>query len=270
LGTSTHNIGQKGNTPLVPSWLDQPDAEDQLDTDEKEIYSTPIGEQNRFTQPRGEFTRYINSDGRDIGMAKKSIANYVRNSMGGSRNATLRLGAARNSSSRFLNITGIFASGGAQAVEQYLSLENLTKKNAMDALLAITDFICPDGGPQDEGIARNAYITAIEESPELASIPFEELTAEQMLLIVQKSMVNIVCGRIINDIGNKIIMLPENMDIAEKLVIQIKEFIKGAISDAISKLKIDINNLSQRKSIDIIDAVYQTAFEIIAEVGDDE
>lgn len=203
-------------------------------------------------------------------MAKKSIANYVRNSMGGSRNATLRLGAARNSSSRFLNITGIFASGGAQAVEQYLSLENLTKKNAMDALLAITDFICPDGGPQDEGIARNAYITAIEESPELASIPFEELTAEQMLLIVQKSMVNIVCGRIINDIGNKIIMLPENMDIAEKLVIQIKEFIKGAISDAISKLKIDINNLSQRKSIDIIDAVYQTAFEIIAEVGDDE
>lgn len=45
MGTSTHNIGQKGNTPLVPSWLDQPDAEDQLDTDEKEIYSTPIGEQ---------------------------------------------------------------------------------------------------------------------------------------------------------------------------------------------------------------------------------
>ncbi|MBM6760422.1 Qat anti-phage system associated protein QatB [Megamonas hypermegale] len=270
MGTSTHNIGQKGHTPLVPSWLEQPNTENLLNTEKNEIYSTPIGEQNRFTQPRGEFTRYINSNGRDVGMAKRSIANYVRNSMGGSRNATLRLGAARNSSSRLLNITSIFASGGTQAVEQYLSLENLSKKNAMDALLTITDFVCPDGGPQDEGIARNAYITAIEETPEIASIPFEELTAEQMLLIVQKSMANVICSRIINDIGNKIIMLPKNMNVAEKLVIQIKEFIKGAISDAISKLNVDVNNLSQRKSIDIVDAVYQTTFEIIAEVGDDE
>ena len=158
-----------------------------------------------------------------------------------------------------MNVTGIFASGGAQAVERYLSLENLSNRNATDALLAIADFVCPDGGPQDEGIARNAYITAIEESPEIASIPFEELTAEQMLLIVQKSMANVVCGRILNDIG-----------VAERLVAQIKEFVKGAISDAVSDLKVDVNNLSQHQSIDIVNEVYQTTFEIMARVGDDE
>ena len=270
MGTSSHNAGQKGNTPLVPSWLDQPDVEKQQNTEKDETSSIPIGEPNRFTQPRGEFTRYINSAGRDTGMARKSIANYVRNSMGGSKNAAQRLGAARHSSARLLNVTGIFASGGAQAVERYLSLDNLSKRNATDALLAIADFVCPDGGPQDEGIARNAYITAIEESPEIASIPFEELTAEQMLLLVQKSMANVVCGRVLNDIGNKIIMLPDDIDVAERLVAQIKEFVKGAISDAVSDLKVDVNNLSQHQSIDIVNEVYRTTFEIMAGIGDDE
>ena len=254
----------------MPSWLGQPDDEKQQEAEKDKRYQLSVGEARRFTQPRGEFTRYINSAGRDTGMARKSIANYVRNSMGGSRNAAQRLGSARNASAKLLNITGIFASGGAQAVERYLSLENLSKRNATDALLAIADFVCPDGGPQDEGIARNAYITAIEESPEIASIPFEELTAEQMLLIVQKSMANVVCGRILNDIGNKIIMLPDDIDIAEKLVAQIKEFVKGAISDAVSDLKVDVNNLSQHQSIDIVNEVYRTTFEIMARAGDDE
>lgn len=270
MGTSTHNIGQKGKTPLIPSWLEQSDEEGTPTSENNNTNPIPIGDPNRFTQPRGEFTRYIKSAGRDTGMARKSISNYVRNSMGGSRNATRRLGAARSSSARLLRVTSIFASGGAQAVERYLSLDNLAKKNATEALIAIADFVCPDGGPQDEGIARNAYITAIEESPEIASIPFEELTSGQMLLIVQKSMVNVVCGRILNDIGNKIIMLPDDIDVAEKLVVQIKEFVTGAISDAVSDLKVDVNNLSQHQSIDIVDEVYRTAFEIMARAGDNE
>ena len=130
---------------MVPSWLDQPDVEKQQDAEKDETYLAPVGEANRFTQPRGEFTRYINSAGRDTSMARRSIANYVRNSMGGSRNATQRLGVARNSSAKLLDVTGIFASGGVQAVERYLSLENLSKKSATDVLLSIADFVCPDG-----------------------------------------------------------------------------------------------------------------------------
>lgn len=83
-------------------------------------------------------------------------------------------------------------------------------------------------------------------------------------------MANVVCGRILNDIGNKIIMLPDDIDVAERLVAQIKEFVKGAISDAVSDLKVDVNNLSQHQSIDIVNEVYQTTFEIMARVGDDE
>ena len=65
-------------------------------------------------------------------------------------------------------------------------------------------------------------------------------------------------------------MLPDDIDVAERLVAQIKDFVKGAISDAVSDLKVDVNNLSQHQSIDIVNEVYQTTFEIMARVGDDE
>ena len=155
MGTSTHNGGQKGGTPLVPSWLQQPDENMQNETNGTQI--PPMGNADTFTAPRGEFTRYINSGGRDSSLGRKSVSNYISKSLGGSSNATQRMGAARSSTARLLNIAGAFASGGARAVEQYLSIENLSNKSASDAFIAITDFICPDGGPQDEGIARSAY-----------------------------------------------------------------------------------------------------------------
>ena len=34
MGTSTHNGGQKGGTPLVPSWLQDPDENMQNETEE--------------------------------------------------------------------------------------------------------------------------------------------------------------------------------------------------------------------------------------------
>lgn len=269
MGTSTHNSGQKGKTPLVPSWLQ--DTEPSVGTLPDNVDVTAqIGNQNRFTAPRGEFTRYINSGGYSSGMARKSISNYVKNSMGGSRNATQRLGSARNSTAKLLNIASAFASGGAHAVEQYLSISNLAHKSAAEAFISIANFVCPDGGPQDEGIARSAYISALCDYPELAEIPFDALNNDQMMLLVEKSMVNVVYDRIKNDIGNKIIYLPENPAISDDLVQQIKDFIKGGITDAIARLGIRANNLSQSDSLAIVDSIYETAFDIMVAAGDAE
>ena len=270
MGTSTHNGGQKGGTPLVPSWLEQPDVNPQnengLGPDGSQI--PPVGDVDRFRTPRGEFTRYINSGGRDSSLGRKSVSNYIRNSLGGSSNATQRMGAARSSSARLLNVAGVFASGGA--VEQYLSIENLSHKTASDAFIAITDFICPDGGPQDEGIARSAYISAIEESPEIATIKFEDLTSEQIMVIVERTMANAIFNRITNDIGNKIILLPQERAISDRLIVQMKDFVKGSVSDAVINLDIKAGNIRQGDSLRIVDRVYKAAFEIMESAGENE
>lgn len=259
MGTSTHNEGQKGSTPLVPSWLEQPDTNEQF---------PPIGDANRFRKPRGEFTRYINSGGRDSDMGRRGISNYIRHSLGGSTNATRRMGAARSSSAKLLNVAGVFASGGARAVEQYLSITNLAQKTANDALIAIADFICPDGGLQDEGIARLAYISAIEESPEIAAIKFEDLTSEQIMVIVERTMANAVFDRITNDIGNKIILLPQDWNVSENLIQQMKDSVKGSVSDAITALNIKAGNIRQSDSLKIVDQVYKMAFDFMIEAGE--
>lgn len=272
MGTSTHNGGQKGGTPLVPSWLEQPDVNPQnengLGPDGSQI--PPVGDVDRFRTPRGEFTRYINSGGRDSSLGRKSVSNYIRNSLGGSSNATQRMGAARSSSARLLNVAGVFASGGARAVEQYLSIENLSHKTASDAFIAITDFICPDGGPQDEGIARSAYISAIEESPEIATIKFEDLTSEQIMVIVERTMANAIFNRITNDIGNKIILLPQERAISDRLIVQMKDFVKGSVSDSVINLDIKAGNIRQGDSLRIVDRVYKAAFEIMVSAGENE
>lgn len=269
MGTSTHNGGQKGRTPLVPSWLQDTDTSTVTMPGNVDVMPQ-IGDSNRFTAPRGEFTRYINSGGSNAGMARKSISNYVKNSLGGSRNATQRLGSARSSTARLLSIAGVYAAGGVHAVEQYLSISNLAHKSAAEAFVSIANFVCPDGGPQDEGIARSAYVSALVDYPELATIPFESLNNDQMMLLVEKSMVNVVYDRIKNDIGNKIISLPDDPAISDGLVHQIKDFIKGGISDAIARLGIRANNLPQSDSLSIVDSIYETAFDIMVAAGDAE
>ncbi len=274
MGTSTHNSGQKGGTPLVPSWLDEPldgnNEPQDINPGDNNYQDENVGMPDRFSMPRNEFTRYINSGGRNTSQGRKSVSNYVKNSMGGSSNATKRLGAARSSSARLLSVAGVFAAGGAKAVEQYLSVNNLAGKKACDAFIAITDFICPDGGPADEGIARAAYISAIEDSPEIANVRFEDLSVPQIMLIVERSMVNVILGRIENDIANKVIMLPQDISIANSIISQMKDFIGGAISDAIVKVGVDVGKLEQGKSLKIVDSVYKTAFDIIVSVGETE
>ena len=96
MGTSTSNPGQKGGTPLIPSWLDDGDFPPQPQAPD------------RFTTPRADFTRFINDNkSGNSGSTRhlsRAASRYVRNSLGGSSNATTRLGAARTSAVRMFSV----------------------------------------------------------------------------------------------------------------------------------------------------------------------
>ena len=127
-----------------------------------------------------------------------------------------------------------------------------------------------DGGPQDEGIARSAYISAIEESPEIATIKFEDLTAEQIMVIVERTMANAIFSRITNDIGNKIILLPQDRSTSDSIIVQMKDFVKGSVSDAVANLDIQTGNIRQGDSLRIVDQVYKETFDIMVSAGENE
>ena len=272
MGTSTSNRGQNGNTPLVPSWLDDNGGEQQPEQPQPEQgqpeqaqpeQPQPV-DPKRFSMPRSNFTRYVNSGG--DGNLHRAVSNYVRHSLGGSKNATTRLGSARNGTIRLLSIFSSFAKSGVAETSRVYKFEDIIGKSASDVLLRIMDFVCPDGGSTDEGIARNSYIEALSTLPDWDNKPIEALTAPEFLAFAEIYMANVIEARLVNDIGNKLFALPKDVDRVESLQGQLKEYIKGAVSDAVSKLQIDIRSIDASQTKTIVDSIYRTAYDILSEL----
>lgn len=186
MGTSTSNRGQNGNTPLVPSWLGD-NGGDQQPGQHQPAQPQPAQPQpadpKRFSVPRSNFTRYVNSGGSGGGSLHRATSNYVRHSLGGSQNATTRLGSARNSTARLVSVFSSFANRGVAETSREYKLGDIIGKSASDVLLRIMDFVCPDGGSTDEGIARNSYIEALSTLPDWEDKTIESLTRLSFLLL---------------------------------------------------------------------------------------
>ncbi|MEW9123837.1 MAG: Qat anti-phage system associated protein QatB [Thermotaleaceae bacterium] len=261
MGTSTSNQGQSGRTPLVPSWLD-----DENNNDNNTIPAQADSE--RFRVPRGDFTRYVNSGGRDSGNLHKSVSQYIKQSLGGAKNATSRLGASRTSTARLMSVVSSIAGRGIAETSKVFGLGDLMGKNASDVFLEIMDFVCPDGGSTDEGIARSSYIETIESMPELSVTPIENMTEQQFLIFTETYMSNVIQERLLNDIGNKTISLPDDIGTVQMIQEQLGGYIHGAVSDAITQLNVEIRNIDSTQTRAIVDSVYEKSYTILESLSE--
>lgn len=261
MGTSTHNIGQKGTTPLVPSWLE--------DDDDKKKIMPNIGAGDRFAAARGDLTRYISSGGRDTSNARSGLSKYVKNSLGGSSNAARRMGSANRSAARLLGGYGAFVAGGVHEFERYFSLQDVSNRPISEVLTQLTDKICEDGGLIDQSIFRLAYIDALTDSPEIAGKTIAEMTPEMFLSIIKDAIANTVTGRITNDVFNKVISFPNDVDEASQLEEQVEDFIKNGVSDAFAKENINVNHLTESDANSVVTHVYERTFRFIELAGED-
>jgi len=273
MGTSTSNRGQSGKTPLVPSWLDDDGGSSPLNPQNPQKPDGGNQQQEnkpqqpnpkRFSAPRSNFTRFVNSGGSSGSNLRRAASSYVKHSAGGSHNATTRLGSARSSTARLVNVVGGFASGGVSATARLFHLGDIIGKSAKDVFLRIMDFVCPDGGNTDEGIARSAYIEALSAMPDWENKQIETLTPPEFLAFTEIYMADVIEHKLVNDIGNKLFSLPDDIASIENIEAQMKDFIRNTVSDAISELNVDIQNIDQQQAQGIVDSVYKTAFDIMA------
>ena len=262
MGTSTHNSGQIGSTPLVPSWLEENSGLLQGQIPQQ-------GDPQRFTVPRGSFTRYAGSGGGNGRALRRLASDYVKNSLGGSKNATTRLGSARKSTSNVFGFFNALVRGGVSEAGYEYKLDNLLGRHADEVFREIAEFVCPDGGTTDEGIARSSYFEALIDMPELAHTNIEDMTIEQMSVFLQLLMANVVMERLLNDIGSKAISLPNDIQQVDYIQDQVKDFVHGDISDAFSKLDVknQIGKINKQQTQKIVDAVYERAYSIIEAMG---
>lgn len=284
MGTSNQHKGSAGATPLVPSWLDDLDANppanpppaepppappppgppDQPRPDQQRPpLPPPAQEPRRFQSARTAYTRFAR-DG-DQRSLRSALGNYVRHGTGGARGATARMGAARQTAGRLASFVAHAGQAGTEAALAHFGLSRCIGRPAAEVLPELIDTMCPPGGRIDENIAREALQAAIAELAQADLPPIEQLTAEQWREFLLDYLARSIELRVLTDIGQKLVTKTETVDDiirAERVARQlIYHTVRNSLGDTLERA----GAVAEGKMRAVTDQAYDRAWQAFAE-----
>lgn len=294
MGTSSAFGGQGGGTPLVPSWLGDegapPAAPDGAPPDGTPSDGPadgtnppgtppappagppipPVADPTRFSAARNNFSRFAGSGGDDRRSLGRAVSHYVGSSSGGARTAAARMGSARGAGSRLLGFLSDAVTRGATEALRALNLGALAGRPIEEIFLGLTDYVCPDGGSIDEGIAREAFIETITDLAGAGITDLDGLTADQMQTVFELYATNAIEARLCNDIGAKTVTLPSDSRAAARVQAQLNDFIRRGVADALTSARAAAATLTPDRVLAFVGRIYEQAFGILQIMGDAE
>lgn len=288
MGTSSAFGGQGGGTPLVPSWLGNeshslamPDSAVPPDGVSPGLPAgpqepparppiPPIGDQTRFSAARNNFSRFAGSGGTDRRALGRAMSNYVRTSSGGPRIAAARMGSARRASSRLLGFLSDAATRGVTEALRALNFGDLAGRPIEEIFMGLADYVCPDGGSIDEGIAREAFIETIADLAGAGITDLDGLTLDQMQTVFELYATNAIEARLCNDIGAKAVVLPSDSRQAARVQAQLNDFIRRGVADALAMARAAEAVLTVHRVLAFVGTIYEQAFDILQIMDDSE
>lgn len=182
----------------------------------------------------------------------------------------MRMGSARGASSRLLGFLSNAATQGAAQALKALNLDTLAGRPIEEIFLGLVDYVCPDGGSIDEGIARDAFIETITDLAGAGIADLDGLTADQMQTVFELYASNAIEARLCNDIGMKAVTLPTDSRQAARVQLQLKDFVRRGVADALTKARIETATLTQPHVLGFVGHVYEQAFGILQSMGEAE
>ncbi|MGA3266506.1 MAG: Qat anti-phage system associated protein QatB [Verrucomicrobiota bacterium] len=218
----------------------------------------PPASGGRFRTSRSNFNTFAES--RDRGSLKRSLSSYVRTGTGGGRRAARRMGAAIPSVRRAISFVQDVANAGINQALSHLGLGNLVGQPAEQALAVLTDVFCPEGGPIDQGIAREAWDEAVLGLTEIDITDITEVTAEQWQAVVTDFIAKTIEFKVINDVGAKGISLPQDVQAIDQLQSDLHELIQGAVDDAIGDRLNVGQTIPQNEIQGLVTDIYERSF----------
>lgn len=281
MGTSSGFGGQSGNSPLVPSFVGDEGAPPAAAPDgtpppgqppapPQRPPIPPMGDPARFSAARNNFSRFAGSGGRDRASLGRAVSHYVGSSTGGARGAATRMGSARGAGSRLLGFLSDAATRGATEALRSLNLGALAGRPIEEIFLGLSDYVCPDGGSIDEGIAREAFIETIADLAGAGITDLDGLTPNQMQTVFELYATNAIEARLCNDIGTKAVTLPFDAREASRIQAQLHDFIRRGVSDALTAARGDGAALTPDRVLGFVGRIYEQAFGILQIMGDAE
>lgn len=285
MGTSNSFGGPGNQTPLIPSFLGGGDGDtgeqnndDNNNTGEQNNGNNDSGQEapadrnssQRFRAARTNFTKFVNSGGRDRRALGRSLSSYVSRSAGGSGNASKRIGSSKRVTAGIIGFLNSVRSDGVTSALSSRNLNNLIGKPIDEVFVGLLEDMCPDGGNIDEGLARNAFVETIAQLVNEGLETLDNLSAEQFQHVIEVFVTNAIEGRLYNDIGTKVIFKSADVRTAEFIQEQVHDFIQGSVADAIARHSAEFDNISGLDTNTLVDEIYTDAYEILESLSENE
>jgi len=267
MGTSSSNGGPKGKTSLMPSWAPaapavpaQPTPPPSGSTATSTNVNIPVSttasqpsniQTEKWSHAKGGSTRFANKTGKSS--AKNAAKSYLK-TYGGSRNATKASTKGIMVGAGFAAFLGGVATNGMKKTLKDVGLDDYVGKSSAEVLAKIADTIAPAGATNDEAVAREAIITALdnlyerllEDGKDISTL---DLLSEEM---VKETVIEYVSAYIFKKWLYELGIAIEKNNLPETEVIKlesqmdsfIKDEVKSAITDdVIAKIQVKaINN----------------------------
>jgi hypothetical protein len=180
------------------------------------------------------------------------------------------MGSARGVGSRLLGFLSEAATRGATEALRALNLGALAGRPIEEIFLGLADYVCPDGGTIDEGIAREAFIETIADLAGAGITNLDGLTSDQMQTVFELYATNAIESRLCNDIGTKTVILPSDIRQAARVQAQLNDFIRRAVADALTTARAAMSALTPDRVLAFVGGIYEQAFRILQIMGNAE
>jgi hypothetical protein len=180
------------------------------------------------------------------------------------------MGASRGAGSRLIGFLSDAVARGPREALRALNLENLAGRPIEQIFIGLADYVCPDGGTIDEGIARAAFIETIAELAAAGVTDLDGLTVDQLQTVFELYATNAIEARLCNDIGAKTVTLPNDAGEANHVQAQLHDFILRGVADALTAARGAVQVLTPYRVLAFVEQIYEQAFEILRIMGDAE
>ncbi|MGY8635328.1 Qat anti-phage system associated protein QatB [Bradyrhizobium sp. 14AA] len=223
---------------------------------------------SRFTAPRTNFSKFARSGGSDRGSLGRAVSGYVSTAAGGARQAARRMGASRGAGARLYAFLSDAQARGPVEALRALNLGALAGRPIDEVFVGLADYVCPEGGSVDDGIARDAFIDTIADLAGEGISDLNSLTADQMQTVFEIFATHAIEARIFNDIGKNGIKLPSDVAAVTRVQDQLHDFVQRAVSDALTSARAEAGPLTQDRALRYVESVYEAAFDVLQTLGE--
>lgn len=293
MGTSSSGKGAGGSNPLIPSWIPADDSDTdtdstQVDSDGNETDSSATDAENpdqqnnketkdkdasdnrrRFRQPRSDFNKYVRSKGSNTDVLKGALKGYSRKAAGNTSNLARRMTPSSLRVADFFGVINTVKQSGKDSALRQFNLSSYSNKPLIEILSALSDEIFKENGDayentQDDSIIRQAYANAVNRISQIDDIDLDNLSNQQVEVMIAIFVEETIAQRVICDIGNEMVEIESDIMVLLDIENNVYQIVSGLVRTQIMPEIIATQRGDKTDLLRKIRNIYRIAFDAMA------